>query len=211
MRTKREVRHTARARRRELAAAMDASGTRDIAGRRIADAVLALLARDGRSGPHRVAAYESLPSEPPTGPLVAALLAAGHEVIVPITLEDYSLQWTYAAHGTVGDQGTVTRGAPAPEVATLGLDALATCDLVITPGLTVDPRGVRLGQGGGCYDRALAHGDRAVPVVTLLYEGEASEGPLPADEHDRLVDAYLTTTGRYVPVRTAPGPRSAEG
>ena len=71
----------------------------------------------------------------------------------------------------------------------------------MTPGLTVDPHGMRLGQGGGCYDRALAHRDPAAPVVTLLHEGEASELDLPADEHDQPVDAYVTTTGRLVRVR----------
>jgi 5-formyltetrahydrofolate cyclo-ligase len=193
--TKREVRHAARARRRELAATMD----RRAAGETIARTVLSLL-----TGPSRVAAYESVPDEPPTGRLVEALLAAGHEVIVPVVLDDFSLQWRYAAAGTVGDRATVTRRSAPPteteQAAWLGTDALAGCDLVITPGLSVDGHGTRLGQGGGCYDRALAHRRAGALVITLLHEGEQSAADLPRDDHDRPVDAYLTTSGRLVRV-----------
>lgn len=201
-----ELRKAARARRRSLAAELDTAGARQAAGQRIADAVLALLsASEGDPGPgptrpRRVATYESLPVEPPTGPLITALLAAGHEVIVPITLPDYSLEWTYAAEGTVGGVATITRSVVGPDRTVLGPDALAGCDLIITPGLSVDPRGMRLGQGGGCYDRALIHRNPAAPVITLLFEGEASADPLPADAHDQPVDGFLTTAGEFVPV-----------
>jgi 5-formyltetrahydrofolate cyclo-ligase len=194
--TKRDVRHAARARRRELAATLD----RAAAGEAIAEAVLSLLTR-----PSRVAAYESLPDEPPTGRLIEALLAAGHEVIVPVVLDDFSLQWRYAAAGTVGDRATVTRHLAPPteaeEASWLGTDALAGCDLVVTPGLTVDEHGIRLGQGGGCYDRALVHRRLDALVITLLHEGEQSEADLPHDDHDLPVDGYLTTTGRLVRLR----------
>ncbi|MDN5767952.1 MAG: 5-formyltetrahydrofolate cyclo-ligase, partial [Humibacillus sp.] len=154
----------------------------------------------------RVAAYESLRDEPPTGPLIARLLAAGHEVIVPVTLADWSLQWRRAVAGTVGDRATVTRrpglgGSPEDPVdAWLGEDALAGAALVITPGLSVDRHGTRLGQGGGCYDRALVHRDPSTPTLTLLHEGEASEVDLPRDEHDAAVDGWVSTTGRVVTV-----------
>nr|WP_223128731.1 5-formyltetrahydrofolate cyclo-ligase [Terrabacter sp. MAHUQ-38] len=191
-----DLRHAARARRRELAATMD----RDAAAAAIAEAVLRFV--PDRS---RVAVYESLPDEPPTGRLVEALLAAGHEVLVPVLLADWSLEWRYAVPGASGHRGTVTRPVGSPDVEAragwLGTDALATCDLVVTPGLSVDQHGTRLGQGGGCYDRALVHRDPAAPVVTLLHEGEQSESDLPADEHDLPVDGYVTTSGRVVRLR----------
>ncbi len=215
MSTKREVRHQARDRRRELVRALEDSGARRAAGLRIAEQVLASLPRPrpahrprpGVGAGLRVAAYESLPDEPPTGPLIEGLIAAGHQVIVPITLEDFSLDWRTATVGSVGDRATVTR-APLPAgVAALGPEALASCDLIIIPGLSVDPHGVRLGQGGGCYDRALVHRDPRTPVITLLHEGEQSLEPLPRSDHDQLVDGYLTTSGRLVwvdPDRTGP-------
>ncbi len=176
---------------------------RDAASAAITDAVLRFVPE-----PCRVAVYESLPDEPPTGRLVEALLAAGHEVVVPVVLDDFSLEWRYAVPGTSGDHATVrrpSRGGHEPGAAErqgwLGTDTLATCDLIVTPGLSVDPHGTRLGQGGGCYDRALRHRDPATPVVTLLHEGEQSTGDLPADAHDVPVDGYVTTTGRVVRLR----------
>ena len=196
---KRDLRHAARARRRELAAAMD----RDAAAAALAEAVLGFVPDRAR-----VAVYESLPDEPPTGRLVEALLAAGHEVIVPVVLDDFSLQWRYAVRGATGDRATVTRPSrpggssqAGPSDGWIGTDALASCDLVVTPGLTVDSHGTRLGQGGGCYDRALVHRDAAAPVITLLHEGEQSEADLPRDDHDVPVDGYVTTTGRVVRLR----------
>jgi 5-formyltetrahydrofolate cyclo-ligase len=196
---KRDLRHAARARRREIASRLDPAA-REAAATAIADAVLRFV--PDRS---RVAVYESLPDEPPTGRLVEALLAAGHEVVVPVVLDDFSLEWRYAVPGTSGDRDTVRRPSRGGHAADaderedwLGTDALATCDLVVTPGLSVDAHGTRLGQGGGCYDRALLHRDPAAPVVTLLHEGEQSDTDLPADAHDQPVDGYVTTTGRVV-------------
>ena len=52
----------------------------------------------------------------------------------------------------------------------LGADAVATADVVLVPGLAVSADGMRLGRGGGSYDRALGR----VPVGTftcvLLYD-----------------------------------------
>ena len=200
--SKRDLRHAARARRRELAGRLS-EAEQAAAAAAIAEAVLRLVPDRAR-----VAVYESLPQEPPTGRLVEALLAAGHEVLVPVVLDDFSLEWRYAVPGTAGDEATVRRPSrgglepgPADRAGWLGPQALATCDLVVTPGLTVDPHGNRLGQGGGCYDRALLHRDPATPVVTLLHEGEQSDSDLPVDAHDLPVDGYVTTTGRVVRLR----------
>lgn len=197
MTAKRALRQAMRARRAELARDLDPVA----AGEAIATTVLRFV-----PDPCRVAVYESLPHEPPTGPLIEALLASGHEVIVPITLKDFSLEWRYAVPGTVGDGATVTRRTLDDADATLGPDALSTCDLIVTPGLTVDRHGARLGQGGGCYDRALAHRNPAAPVITLLHEGEFSASDLPVEDHDQRVDGYVTTTGRLVRLRESPSP-----
>ncbi len=199
--SKREIRQAARRRRAALAQSVD----RASAGSAVAEAVLRFVP-EGDEERLRIAVYESLPDEPPTGPLIKALLSAGHEVIVPIVLDDFSLEWTYAAEGTTGDRATVSR---LPKDATssvdgrpwLGVDALRGCDLIVTPGLSVDSRGTRLGQGAGCYDRALRHRDDGTPVVTLLHEGEQSDADLPREPHDAVVDGYVTTSGRVV--RTA--------
>jgi len=141
------------------------------AGDRARDGVLAGLL----VGAH-VASYVSFGTEPDTH----ALLAPGH--LVPVVRPDRDLDW-------------VAYGGGAP----LGPDAVAACDVVLVPALSVDRRGVRLGRGGGSYDRALARARGR--VVALLHEGELVDA-LPAEPHDVPVHAValpsgLVTTGGW--------------
>jgi 5-formyltetrahydrofolate cyclo-ligase len=76
----------------------------------------------------------------------------------------------------------------------LGIDAVATADVVLTPGLAVDRRGMRLGRGGGSYDRVLGRVPVGTFTCTLLHEGELV-ARVPAAPHDRPVMAAATPTG----------------
>lgn len=175
--TKGEVRRLLRARRRELAAARDL--THDATA--IADALLS-SPPDGwaREAPSTVLSYESLPHEPPTTEVNAALQAAGHRVLVPITLPDMRLDWCDLAD---------------PGRAPFGIDAPTGADLVLAPGLAVDTAGTRLGQGGGCYDRVLPMLRPGVPVLVLLHPGEHGDPLLPHEPHDVPVEWVLTAEG----------------
>jgi 5-formyltetrahydrofolate cyclo-ligase len=66
-------------------------------------------------------------------------------------------------------------------------------DLVITPLLAFQADGVRLGQGGGYYDRALEtlRARKSVFVLGLAYSGQQVEN-LPQEPHDQRLDAILT-------------------
>ncbi|MET3666984.1 5-formyltetrahydrofolate cyclo-ligase [Caulobacter sp. 1776] len=66
-------------------------------------------------------------------------------------------------------------------------------DLVITPLLAFQADGVRLGQGGGYYDRALEalRARKPVFVLGLAYGGQQAEN-LPHEPHDQRLDAILT-------------------
>ena len=76
-----------------------------------------------------------------------------------------------------------------------GVDTIRTAALVIVPALAVDRRtGVRLGRGGGSYDRALARVGPNVPTVALLHDGELMEG-VPAESHDCRVRYAMTPEG----------------
>ena len=63
------------------------------------------------------------------------------------------------------------------------------------PALTVDRTGIRLGYGGGCYDRALARARPDALLVALLRDGELVADPLPAEPHDRRVHAVAMPSG----------------
>ena len=62
---------------------------------------------------------------------------------------------------------------------------------VIVPGLAVSTDGIRLGRGGGSYDRALARVGPDVPIVALLRDGEFGV-QVPAEPHDRAVTGVIT-------------------
>ena len=139
-----------------------------------------------------VAAYVSTATEPGTGVLLDALVDAGKRVILPALLPDDDLDWaTYEGEAALLP---ARRGILEPVGPRLGVDAVATADVVLVPGLAVSPKGVRLGRGGGSYDRALAR----VPVGTftcvLLHDGEVGRD-VPTEAHDRSVAAAATPSG----------------
>ncbi|MCW2794445.1 MAG: 5-formyltetrahydrofolate cyclo-ligase [Nocardioides sp.] len=139
-----------------------------------------------------VAAYVSLGGEPGTGALLDALAEAGKRVILPVLLPDGDLDWgTWRGDAALRP---ARRGLLEPDGPRLGVDAVATADAVLVPGLAVSDDGLRMGRGGGSYDRALAR----VPVGTftcvLLYDDEVGLD-VPAEVHDRRVTAVATPSG----------------
>lgn len=161
------------------------------------------------TGPGTVAAYLSVGSEPPTGPLLAALAEAGKRLIVPVLGHDQDLDWADYTPGDPVRDGL--RRTIHPHGPLLGADALALADMIIVPALAVDRRGRRLGRGGGSYDRALARlsdvrpngptgiaaaeaRSAGVEVLAVVFADEMLD-ELPAEPHDRNVDGALTPAG----------------
>lgn len=140
-------------------------------------------------GTRRVALFLGVGDEPDTGPLIAALHARGVEVIVPITLDDFSLDWAvFTGPDELADGRFGLREPTGPR---LGPEAIGTADVVLVPGLSVDAEGRRLGQGAGCYDRSLPHVSASTSVLAVVFPDERVEGPLPEEPHDRRVDGVL--------------------
>lgn len=139
-----------------------------------------------------VAAYVSIGTEPGTSWLLDGLRAAGKRVIVPVLLADGDLDW--AAYTGDGALVAARFGLLEPSGPRLGVAAVGTADAVLVPGLAVSPSGLRLGRGGGSYDRALGR----VPIGTftccVLYDGEVGV-VVPAEPHDRAVSAAVTPSG----------------
>ncbi|PZT69297.1 5-formyltetrahydrofolate cyclo-ligase [Streptomyces sp. SW4] len=149
---------------------------------------------------HTVAAYVSVGAEPGTPALLDALRARGVRVLLPALLPDNDLDW--GVYEGPGSLAPVRHGGGRMELLEpvgerLGADAVTAAGAVLLPGLAVDGRGLRLGRGGGSYDRVLARLERAAAhpaLVVLLYDAEVVPR-VPAEPHDRPVDAVVTPSG----------------
>ena len=151
------------------------------AGRDIREAVLS-LPETQMAG--TVAAYYSIGSEPETHGLLFALWKRGSYVLLPILLTGGDLDW--ASYEGPDSLGPGPRWLSEPTEPPRGVSAICSADLVLVPALAVDHSGVRLGRGGGSYDRALARVGTPVPTVALLYDSEFLPH-VPFGQHDQRV------------------------
>lgn len=142
-----------------------------------------------------VAAYVSVGNEPGTGPLLEALLARDVRVLLPVVTPDLDLDW--AVYDDPDGLVSARMGLLQPAGPRLGVDAIGGADAALVPGLAVDRLGVRLGQGGGCYDRALPRMAPDAFSCVILHDGELADAPMPRDPHDQLVQAAATPSGLF--------------
>ena len=120
---------------------------------------------------------------------VEALRAAGHDVLVPVVNERAGpLDW--ARFDGPDRLAAGPFGLWEPSGPRLGPHIVRKARLVLLPALAADRRGVRLGQGGGFYDRTLPLVGAGVALVVVLDDGELVD-ELPAEAHDRRVTAAL--------------------
>ncbi|MDY6055813.1 5-formyltetrahydrofolate cyclo-ligase [Micrococcus sp.] len=157
---------------------------------------LAAAAAQGGGRP-TVATVLPMPTEPDTGPLRARLHAAGARILVPVIAPERGLLWT---PWTPGVPVARARLAPVDEPVgpRLGPESLAGAVALVLPGLAVDGAGMRLGQGGGYYDRLLAGMDAAVPRIAHVFSHEVfPAGAVPTEATDAPVDAVVTAAGLH--------------
>lgn len=136
-----------------------------------------------------VTAYVGVGAEPGTGPLLAGLRARGTRVLLPITNRDMTLDW--AEYTGDDDLATARYGLHEPTGTRLGPSAAAEADVVLVPALAVDEQGIRLGRGGGCYDRVLTMLPPTTVTCALLHPGEVLP-EVPAEPHDARVAMACT-------------------
>ncbi|KJK51865.1 MULTISPECIES: 5-formyltetrahydrofolate cyclo-ligase [unclassified Streptomyces] len=151
------------------------------------------------AGAQTVAAYVSVGGEPGTRELLDALRAAGKRVLLPLLLPDNDLDWAaYEGPGSLSEAAHPGKmRLLEPSGPALGPDAVTGADAVLLPGLAVDGRGMRLGRGGGSYDRVLQRLERAgahPALVVLLYDDEVV-ARVPEEPHDHPVQAVATPSG----------------
>jgi 5-formyltetrahydrofolate cyclo-ligase len=141
----------------------------------------------------RIAVYAALPSELDTRPLIALARRRDCKIYVP-RIDRHSLGHKMRFVELTGRQRRNRLGIAEPE-GSLSIGA-RWLDVVFLPLVGFDARGVRLGMGGGFYDRAFAFRRwRSVwcapRLIGLAYSFQQVEG-LTAAAHDVRLDAVVT-------------------
>jgi 5-formyltetrahydrofolate cyclo-ligase len=151
-------------------------------------------------GPPVAAAYVPTGTEPGGADLpdvLRGVLPPEASLLLPVLRDDLDLDWA-VYDGTLAPARLGLREPVGPR---LGVAAVADAALLVVPAVAADRRGVRLGRGGGSFDRALARAAPSARVVALLHDGELRGIDLPAEPHDRRVDAVITPAEGFVQVR----------
>jgi 5-formyltetrahydrofolate cyclo-ligase len=168
---------------------------RAVAGAGIARLGLSWADAVAHGRPATFAAYLGVAAEPPTMPLLAALHAAGHKVLLPVCEPERRLSWVYWTPETAFVR---SRFAPIDEPMGERFDSDVIKDAIgiFLPATAVDESGNRIGQGGGYYDRLLdkldADGKRP-PTVAVVYDHEVLPvEAIPAEPFDKSVAEALT-------------------
>jgi 5-formyltetrahydrofolate cyclo-ligase len=145
----------------------------------------------------RIAIYASLPSELDTAPLIELARARGCQLYLPrIDRPRGARGMRFLAMDGVLRRNRLGIEEPGPAAVRI---AARWLDLVLLPLVGFDRSGVRLGTGGGFYDRAFAfrnhrrawHAPRLVGLAYAFQELEQIE----AAAHDVRMDAVITDEG----------------
>ena len=147
-------------------------------------------------------------------PVRRAALAAGKHVFMAVPrlsaakcflhLDPARLRGRLAKAATIA--GAAALGRP------VGPEALGHIDLIVAGSVAVDPRGARLGKGGGYSDLEFALAaergavDAQTLVVTTVHDAQVVRGGIPMTAHDVPVDVVATPTRLIRTRRTFPRP-----
>jgi len=142
-----------------------------------------------------VCAYVPVGTEPGSVEMLDRLRELCDVVLLPVARIDADgehpvLGW---AEYVPGELVAATLGLREPARGLLDPATLARADIVLVPALAVDRTGVRLGRGGGFYDRALALSAPGTPLVAVVRDSEVLDS-LPAESHDVPMTHALTPT-----------------
>ena len=172
---------------------LDRRRARPVQERQAAAAAVTRALLDGLAGVRAFAAYVPDDDEPGHGRLPAAFTQLRARVLLPVTPSDgRELAWAVDS----GRLAPGRHGVLEPVGPRLGVTAVGTADVVVVPALAVARNGIRLGRGGGYYDRALQHARPDAVIVALVFDDEFVD-ELPAEPHDRRITAVVTPSGGW--------------
>ena len=143
-----------------------------------------------------VCAYWPVGSEPGAPELLERLAELCNTVLLPVTAigtdgEHQPLRWGDFRPGNLVE-GPFGLREPAGQ--SRGPEAITEAEVILVPALAVDRRGVRLGRGGGFYDRSLSLCRPGTRLVAVVRDDEVLD-ELPEDPHDVPMTHALTPAG----------------
>ncbi len=156
--------------------------------------ILSDLSHQKFNTPVIIGLYAAVRRELDTYPLMEQIRAAGGHVALPVmdtqakTLSFY--HW--------GEKAPLIPGPykiPEPDRTVAGVPVVP--DILILPLLAFDRVGTRLGNGGGYYDRTLAHFQRMghnIPCIGYAFDAQMCLFRLPCAPHDVQMDMVVTPT-----------------
>lgn len=181
--TKTDLRRTMREARREHVAALPRQ-VRALILHRPPAPVIELIPSDAVIG-----LYRATPDEAPTGGYAKFLQERGNPIALP-WFADRDAPMQFRTHTDPHGESDLVDGpfGPQPDAAA----DLVHPTVLFMPLLAFTPRGDRLGQGGGHYDRWLEAHPGAVRIGLAW---DAQEMPaLPTEPHDMALDMVVTPT-----------------
>jgi 5-formyltetrahydrofolate cyclo-ligase len=146
-------------------------------------------------GVRSMSCFLSTTTEPGTRKFIAAAVARGIRVLLPITRADGLLDWAVAEQEGATAEGLF--GMPEPVGELLSPDAVNDVDLLVIPAAAVDRSGMRLGWGRGYFDKTIGSMEKCPPVYAVIFDSELLD-EVPREVHDQPVTGVVTPTQTLV-------------
>ncbi|WOI52828.1 5-formyltetrahydrofolate cyclo-ligase [Parvularcula sp. LCG005] len=138
-----------------------------------------------------IALYHPTGDELDTAPLAAALMEAGHAVLLPVVVKKKAplifRLWEPEVPLVKGKFDIPCPPDTSKEIRP---------DIIVVPLLGIRHDGARLGMGGGFYDRTLASLRDGGAVLAIGYGyGAQKMDRFPVDAHDQFLDGFVSEKG----------------
>jgi len=161
--------------------------------RQAGDRIAAHLARsEAFRAAERLGLYAATDGEPSLDAVFEVARGAGKQLTFPKCEEDGRLCFYTVGRIEALEPGRFGLLEPAAGSTRVDLNAL---QIVLMPSVAIDDRGVRLGRGGGWYDRTFARTDRGAPRLLAIVHAFQRVDRVPSHPHDRAVDGILSEAG----------------
>ena len=154
------------------------------------------------AGACTVCAYLPVGTEPGSPALVDRLRDLCDEVLLPV-VRDGDHQALLWGRYVPGELAPGRFGLSEPAGPWLPPEAVARAGAVLVPALAVDRTGVRLGRGGGFYDRTLPLCRPGTRLLAVVRDCEVFDA-LPAEEHDIRMTHALTPGAGLIALGESP-------